>query len=52
MRLQLPLKEELLLCEDSFAVAQEDLPDDLEDEIESLLSGLPTPIPFVPYRAY
>lgn len=49
MRIHMPLQNELRICEDSLAVAQEDLPEDLEDEIEALLAGLPAPIPFVPY---
>jgi hypothetical protein len=51
MRIQMPLQDELRVCEDSLAVAHEDLPEDLEDEIAALCAGLPAPIPFVPYRA-
>lgn len=50
MRIQLPLMRELQLCDRASAEAYEELPEDIEAEIEALLAGLPAPIPFVPYR--
>ena len=53
MRIQLPLHRELSICSRASAVAHEELPEDIELEIERLCAELPAPMGYLPYpQAY